>query len=170
MRKKRRSSGLISSNRHGQLQDGRQLIRSDVWSAMWTEQAKLSPLFLAGIDKSDNRWPVKDHSVGYGLFWFINKYRGGWLWLCASGRNNNSVLVYVLFLQTGAHNPLQSKEQNHENRLQQAFAHALSPTHMHARTHTHTHTHTYTHTHTHTRARAHSVNKIAIRGEISKMI
>ena len=93
--------------RHGRLQDGRQLIRPDVWSAMWMEQAKLSPLFLAGVDKSDNRWPVKDYSVGYGLFWFINKYRGGWwLCLCASGCNNNDVLVYVLFLQTGAHKPI----------------------------------------------------------------
>ena len=63
--------------RQGQLQDGRQLIRRDIWQTMWTKQAELSPLFLAGIDKSGNQWPVKDSSEGYRLFWFINRYRGG---------------------------------------------------------------------------------------------
>ncbi|KAL8606182.1 hypothetical protein ACOMHN_053454 [Nucella lapillus] len=62
--------------RQGKLLDGRTLIRPEVWRDMWTKQTELSPMFLAAVDKSGDRWPVKDVSVGYGLFWFINKYRG----------------------------------------------------------------------------------------------
>ena len=44
------------------------------------------------------------------------------------------IQFYVLFLQIGAHNPLQSKEPKHsQNKL------------VHAHTHTVTHTHTLTH-------------------------
>lgn len=62
--------------RQGQLEDGRQLIPRNLWSDMWTQQVQLSPMFLQAVDKSSNQWPVKDASEGYGLFWFINKYRG----------------------------------------------------------------------------------------------
>ena len=50
-----------------------------------------------------------------------------------------------MFLQIGAHSPLQSKEPKH------------SQTNFRARTHTHTHTHTHARTH----ARTHTVNMIA---------
>ncbi|XP_076437306.1 uncharacterized protein LOC143276590 [Babylonia areolata] len=62
--------------RQGALEGGRQLIPRDLWRPMWTKQVELSPLFLAGADKSGSEWPVKDVSQGYGLSWFINKYRG----------------------------------------------------------------------------------------------
>lgn len=62
--------------RQGKLDDGRALIRRDVWVEMWTKQAELSPMFMAAVDKSGEKWPVKDLSQGYGLGWFINRYRG----------------------------------------------------------------------------------------------
>lgn len=62
--------------RKGCLSSGRPLIHPDVWADMWKKQADLSPMFMAGVDKSGNEWPVRDSSQGYGLFWFINRYRG----------------------------------------------------------------------------------------------
>ena len=74
-----------------------------------------------------------------------------------NNNNNDNVHIYVLILQTGAHNPLQSKEPKHsQNNI--ALARAYARSRARARTHTHTHTpthpptppHTHTHTHTHT--------------------
>lgn len=62
--------------RSGCLEDGRQLIRRDIWMEMWHHQIDLSPMFLKAVDKSSTNWPVRDISEGYGLFWFLNKYRG----------------------------------------------------------------------------------------------
>ena len=60
--------------------------------------------------------------------------------------NNNNVLFYVLsFLQSVAHSPLQSEE---ENTVKLPGARARARTHRHRHTDTDTHTHTHTHTHT----------------------
>ena len=60
--------------------------------------------------------------------------------------NNNNVLLYVLFLQTGAYSSLRIKEPKHsQNKLR------------------------WEHTHTHTHTHIHRVHKVVWRGEISKM-
>ena len=64
-------------------------------------------------------------------------------------RNNSNVLFYVLFLQIGAHSPLQ-RTKHSQNKLPWACA----PTHTHTCTQAHTHTQT--------------INRIVWRGEISK--
>ena len=54
----------------------------------------------------------------------------------------------MLFLQNGAHSPLQSKEQN---TVKTNFhKHTYRHTHTHAHTHMHTNVHTHTNIHTHT--------------------
>ena len=61
--------------------------------------------------------------------------------------NNNyySLLFCVLFLQIGAHSPLQSKEPKQSNF---ASIHACTHACIHTNTHLHPHTHPQTHTHT----------------------
>ena len=62
-------------------------------------------------------------------------------------------LFYVLFLRTGTHSPLQSKEPK-QSKQTSASTCARAHTHTHARAHTHTHTRTHalTHIHTHTQS------------------
>ena len=95
-----------------------------------------------------------------GGFWFrfsIDSSR-----VCTVCLKKKNVLFYVVFLQTGTHSQLQSKEPKYsQTKLSRTHArtHACTHARTHARTHTHTHTpnfraRAHTHTHTHTRARA----------------
>ena len=62
--------------------------------------------------------------------------------------NNDSInneLFYSLFLQMGAHSPLQCEEtREREHARTHTYAHVYTHTHTHTRTHTCTHTHTHT--------------------------
>ena len=102
-----------------------------------------------------------------------------------SNDNKSDVFFYLLFLQTVAQSPLQSKEQKHSQNKQTIHMHVRTHAHTHTQTHTHTHTHkhthtpqarthTHTHTHTHTRTHAHthtlSFSRISRRSGISEMI
>ena len=63
-----------------------------------------------------------------------------------SNNNKSDVFFYLLFLQTVAQSPLQSKEQKHSQNKR--TVHTQARTHAHTQ-HTHTHTHTHAHAHTH---------------------